>query len=189
MARCILTSNSIFLQNLKIKVYKMKLVQLNEWYNRYQNFWTEWKEYKFNGLNEKDILSIELYRDNNFRISISKLSWFHKYDHVHNCLEKPIVIKFQQNYEEYKGWVCMKFRNYIFKRALRYGLTDFFETPLDNLEIEADMKLDLKAFNCRNIQEIFDRYDDSDFLKDELFYKILKFESAIREDVFPVLII
>ena len=92
MARCILTSNSIFLQNLKIKVYKMKLVQLNEWYNRYQNFWTEWKEYKFNGLNEKDILSIELYRDNNFRISISKLSWFHKYDHVHNCLEKPIVI-------------------------------------------------------------------------------------------------
>lgn len=160
----------------------MKLAQLNEWYNRYQHFWTDWKNYKFNGLTKGDIFTIELYRDNHFRVSNTELRSFHQHHHIHEGLENPIVVKFQQNYGEYKEWVTSKFLLFVFRRALLYGLDDFLECPLDQLKIENSFKNNLKEFNCRNVQEIFTRYNDVDFLNDEVFSKVLQFKDQLLDE-------
>ncbi len=160
----------------------MNLAQLKAWYNRYQPFWTEWKDYRFNGLTKEDIFTIELYRDNHFRISDSDLRSFHQNHHILEIIEKPIVNKFQHNYVEYKEWVTTKFRLFVFRKALLYGLDNFFESPLDQLKIDSSLKNKLKKFNCKSVEEIFTRYNDVDFLDEELFSKILQFKDQLIND-------
>lgn len=158
-----------------------ELKRLKRWYNRYQHFWLEWREYKFNGFSKKDILIIELYRDHNFIIDVVRLEVFYDMPQIVDCLERLIVRKFRQNYMEYKKWVVTRFFGFIIKKAINYGLEDYLTTPIKRLKIETTLKNSLLTFNCKNILGILEQYSDSDFLKNDLFDKILKFRSVIPD--------
>lgn len=158
---------------------KMQLHDLKEWYLRHKDFWTWWKNYEYNGLDSKDIVAIETFRDNHFSINTKQLETFHEKDRIIERLVTPLVDKFRDNYPEYKEWVCIKFQFFLVKTGYRYGIDSFFETPIKELNVNTRLKEHLLSFGFDTVQQITDKYGDRGFYADEVFVKVLKFGNPI----------
>jgi len=160
----------------------MQLLELNLWYNNYQDFWPQWKVYKYCGLDARDVVNIELFRDHHFRINTNLLERFHTREEINGQLVVPLVNKLQLNYRQYKEWVSEKFLLSLVKYGTDYGLKEFFETPLDGLPINVKAKNALKSFNCGSISEMTEKYNEEDFLEEWLFTKVIKFKDFMNYD-------
>ncbi len=152
----------------------MKLGELKEWYSRYKDFWPQWKDYKNNGLSTRDIIAIEIFRNNNFKINTSMLERFYERKHISEHLIEPLIIKLADNYTTYKEWVSQWFQLSLVKHASSYGILKFFELPIDYLPLREREKKSLKLFNCQTIREMIEKYDEIDYINDPVFTSILK---------------
>jgi hypothetical protein len=157
----------------------MQLHELREWYLRHKDFWALWKTYKYNGLDCKEVIAIETFRDNHFALNTKQLEKFHEKDKIVEQLIFPLIKKFRDNYDEYKEWVCIKFQFFLVKTGYDYGMDDFFMAPIKELRIESKLKENLLSFGFDTIQEITDKYGDTGFYAEEVFNKVLKFRNLI----------
>lgn len=157
----------------------MDLKPLRNWYNRYEDFWKEWKTYKHNGLTERQITSIEVWQRANFYIDTAQLKLFHNKTNMEEKLVKPLVEALSDSYQDYKGWVADKFLHYLVQSSMIYGEEGFLDLPIDQLRINDSEKENLKKFNCVNVGSIISSYEGRVFLTDEIFSLILLFRDPI----------
>lgn len=153
----------------------VELKQLKEWYNRYKDFWTEWKLRKPNYFSEKEITTIEMFRDNHFIIGSDQLEKYYTKTEIINQLEKPLVKKLELHYQEFKEWIIIKFEFFIVMNALRYGWNLYFETPIEKLPFSKSVLKNFSLFDCSTIRDIMDQYGEAKFNTDQIFAPFRKF--------------
>ncbi|PBQ34032.1 hypothetical protein CNR22_20365 [Sphingobacteriaceae bacterium] len=161
----------------------LQLEQLKVWYGRYEDFWSEWKTYT-NTMNKKEVIAIEIYRDNNFLINSKALEMFYERDLITQHLIDTLVKWLHDNYENYKKMIVKIFQISLIKKALDHGWDDFFNTPIYKLKIDEDFKGKLKSFSCKTIQQIQWKYaNDFGYCNEKVFLNVLKFKDSIKAEL------
>lgn len=157
----------------------MQLLDLKYWYDRYKDFWPEWKNHKYTGLDSRDARNIELFRDNHFKINTTMLEEFHTRDEIHERLVTPLVLKLEAHYPDYKQWVGMMFQVSLVKYATTYGIDLFFSLPITVLPVDLRDRKQLLRFNCATINEILKKLNSEDFSKEPVFKNVLKLSDFV----------
>lgn len=184
--RCALFLNYIHLSLSTLTKNEMQLTELREWYLRHKDFWGIWKNYKYNGLSSKDIIAIETFRDNHFNLNTKQLEQYHDKHKIAERLVIPLIDKLRDNYAEYQEWVCLKFIFFLVKEGYHYGLDEFFESPIKDLNIDDKLKQNLLLFGFDTVEGFTDKYGDKGYFADEVFEKVLKFKYAIIRQAIQV---
>lgn len=162
----------------------MELSEIKDWFSRYQNFWGDWKRYPYNGLTQREISQLELFRDHNFQLDICALRPFYTESEINDHLVKPLTRKLTSTYPEYREWVALRCQLSLIRYTLTINIYVFSEVNAVDRISSQSLKEALFDFNCSSVQELIRRYDEQSFQREENFEKIMTL-TLILERLFP----
>ena len=136
----------------------------------YIQFWESWIKSDSCFLNETEIKIIERYVFKDFDLGGTMLLAF-KLKNQLSIIEK-LNEKLKIEFIKYKDWVIFSFLCGIIKIAENGGKKQFMETPINELDILNEIKIEFRKLHVNTIQDFFVKYSEDDLYKPEIFQSI-----------------
>lgn len=158
-------------------------MELEKNINSYLPFLHEWSQQENCSLNSEDINLIETHLNKNFKINfIERILFFNQVPKI-----KGVIAKLIWDYQKFKDWLITNFVFSLVKIAKDNNFNNlFFHLPLDYTSITYQVKSALKLFKIKTFYEFFEKYNEQDLYKENLFNNIIEFETVFKKDYKPI---
>lgn len=85
------------------------------------------------------------------------------------------------HYKEFQEWALLRFTNEVLNLSTTNDIGSFLDTPINELNIQNELKQILKNFNRGNLKQIFSTYTDNDFKKEQTFNDLVAFQTNCNQ--------
>lgn len=145
----------------------------------YHEFLEEWLTSKKSTYTEVEIYIIRQNINNNFFCCSghSRMIYYRKE------LLIGIVKKIDVDTFYFKRWMVSRFLQSLAMMALEVGVNEFFNMPIQRLNISEDLKVNLAFYRCRTLKQLFEKYADEDFCKRSKFSNIVAYRRIVKKMV------
>jgi hypothetical protein len=140
-------------------------------FSPYAPFWSEWANYKYSGLTNRDIYLINFHILNKFKINTDNSSMFYN----RKTAIVRVTKKLQINYPEFQEWAILEFQFALLKLQGNGLIEEFSEIEIQKLNIDDELKKILFLFKCKTLHKMFSMYSEKLFLEALFFGYILEF--------------
>jgi hypothetical protein len=147
----------------------LNLHALKQLYDLHAPFWNDWLNYKYCGLNNKDIYVLNQHIKNNFELGADDKLMF--YNHESEIIQ--VTEKLRTNYKDYQEWAIKKFQFAVIKDCLKNEFEINYNKAITELTIDQNLQQILLRFNVNTINELFSNYTDQLFTDKVAFGHIL----------------
>lgn len=153
------------------------LNELKSSFEPYSKLWENWTNSSSCNLTQQEIYLINVHVKNNFKVTISDFIMF--YNNI-DALQKAIQI-LKTHYKEFQEWALLRFTNEVLNLSTTNDIGSFLDTPINELNIQDELKQILKNFNRGNLKQIFSTYTDNDFKKEQTFNDLVAFQTNCNQ--------
>jgi hypothetical protein len=152
------------------KVIKNLEVQLKP----YQPFLIDWSKQEACLLTQDDLYIIEMQIKNKFKINLFEIFMFYNQGKYLIQINKKLTY----DYKKFKEWMILKFLFSLVELARNNQGQKDLHKPIGLLNINDELKKCLLKLNVITINQIFEKYTETDLEKPFVFKTIIEFETT-----------
>lgn len=140
-------------------------------------FWDEWTSSDYCDLSDDDIYVIDVHIKNKFSISIfESFMFFNQVKVIENVIQKLKCALYN-----FKIWLSTEFLFALMKILRDNNQNPYLhELPIEYIPIDFELKIKIKHFKVKTLKEFFSKFNEDDFLKDEMFKRVVGFVCAFK---------
>lgn len=142
----------------------------------YLPFWHEWTSSDLCTLNNEDLYIIDVHVKNEFSISLFESFMFYNQAKAIEC----VIQKLKADLNSFKIWLTTKFLCNILDIVRQQVNPYIWDLPIEYLPVEFELKGRIKIFKVKNLKDIFYKFEEDDFLKDEMFNSVVGFVCVFK---------
>lgn len=153
--------------------------ELKNWCLKYEDFWELWKENKYNNLEAHEISILETFKLTQFKTPTHNQP-LNGDNELTILVLKLITFKLKDSYKDYQEMIVNKFLFFIVWLSVEQGQKTFFNTDINDLQLEQPLKDKLKSFGYKTVGELMASNDDLDFRREEVFINVLSVTKELK---------
>jgi hypothetical protein len=177
-------------------IISKELEKLNGCFSKYSALWTDWAQYKFNGLTETDIYIVTILKERDFKCTLDDMLMFY----FKGSTIAAITQKLKHTYPEFKHWAISRFYLRLVtlsdsfnsisdskKSQLSFGREDFFKvdaflkSDISLLSLQKNVKDALLIFGYKTLNEMVLKSSENNFKSRTMFDKVIRFHAEIKK--------